>query len=123
MNSEPQLMVTAVKMFFLLAMIIGGLWGVSWFAKNKIQGVGRIAGGRKIKVIESHSIGIKKNISLVQVPGAVLVLGIAGDNITMLTEIKEAALSEVYRQSENDPEHSSFSDQLKRFSSSSKKER
>jgi flagellar protein FliO/FliZ len=45
--------------------------------------------GKRIHVLESHYMGVKKTISLVQVPGKVLVLGISGDRINLLDTLDD----------------------------------
>jgi flagellar protein FliO/FliZ len=122
MNYEPEMLTTIAKMIFLMTLLIGGLWGVAWLSKNKLQGSGLRSTGKKIKVIESCHIGVKKTILLVQVPGTILVLGSTADNLALLSEIKEPALSEIYLANQNIPEQSPFSMQLKRFSTKFGKE-
>jgi hypothetical protein len=41
-----------------------------------------------VKVLTTSSIGVKKQISVVDVAGEIIVLGISGDSITMLTTIE-----------------------------------
>jgi flagellar protein FliO/FliZ len=49
-------------------------------------------GGKRIQVLESHYLGVKKSICLVRVPGKVLVLGIANDRINLLDTLGEDAV-------------------------------
>jgi flagellar protein FliO/FliZ len=89
MNYEPELLSTFIKMIIILAVIIGGFWGLSWFSKKKMGFHGSSISGRKIEIIENCHLGVKKTISLVQVPGAVLVIGITDNQMTLLYEVKE----------------------------------
>ncbi|MBU4316023.1 MAG: flagellar biosynthetic protein FliO [Proteobacteria bacterium] len=89
MNIEPELYVTFVKMVLMMAVVVGCLWGFSWFVKNKQNVLGGKFDGKKIHVIENCHVGVKKTISLVKVPGAVLVVGIADNHMTLLHEIRE----------------------------------
>ena len=122
MNTDPQLITTMVKMISILIILVGGLLAVSWFAKKKLNVPGGISSGKKIKIIENCHLGVKKTISLVQVPGKILVLGITGENLSLLTELNEDAVLSTQTQSETNPSQSSFTKQLKRFSQNLKKE-
>jgi flagellar protein FliO/FliZ len=69
----------------VLAVIFLLLYGVRRLSSQRIGA----AGGRRIQVLESHYMGVKKTISLVRVPGKVLVLGISGDRINLLETLDE----------------------------------
>ena len=68
-----------------------------------------------IRVLASQYIGMKKNISLVQVPGAILVIGITGDSIRLLTRIDDPEVLEGFHDSQNEHTIPSFSDQLNKI--------
>ena len=122
MNTDPQLMTTMVKMISILIILLGGLWAVSWYAKKKLNVPGGLSSGKRIKIIENCHLGVKKTISLVQVPGKVLVLGITGENLTLLTELNEEAVLKTDIKGEANLSDSPFAKQLKRFSKSLRKE-
>ncbi len=67
-----------------------------------------------IRVIASQYIGIKKNIALVEVPGAVLVLGVSNDTIALLTKIEDPGVLDGIKQ-ETLRITPSFSDHLQRL--------
>jgi flagellar protein FliO/FliZ len=69
----------------VLAMILFLLYGIRRLSSQRIGA----AGGKRIQVLESHYMGVKKTISLVRVPGRVLVLGISGDRINLLETLTE----------------------------------
>lgn len=83
----PELVTAALKMIGVLVLIVGGLIGFNVYSKRFLQG--RVGGpGRKsVQVLESAPIGLKKTVTLVKVPGAVLVLGITNDRITLLDRL------------------------------------
>jgi flagellar biosynthetic protein FliO len=89
MNGTPDMMSAGLKMIaslgVVLAMILCLLYG---FRKLTRQRMGA-TGGRRIHVLESHYMGVKKTISLVRVPGKVLVLGITGDHINLLDTLDD----------------------------------
>lgn len=84
MNATPDMLTAGLKMIaslgVVLVLILALLYGIR---KLTGQRPGRGAGNR-IEVIESHYMGVKKTISLVRVPGKILVLGITGDRISLL---------------------------------------
>jgi flagellar biosynthetic protein FliO len=117
MNYHPDLISTALKMVAALAVILGGLLFVFHFAKRIFQ---RDAGGSKeklIRVLANSYIGVKKNISLVEVAGIVLVLGVTSDNIALLTKIEKKEILDKLGSPGGEKTPLSFSNQLHELSS------
>jgi len=89
MNGTPDLLAAGLKMIaslgVVLVMILGLLYGLRKLTRQRM-GTG---GGKQIQVLESHYMGVKKTISLVHVPGKVLVVGVAGDRINLLDTLDE----------------------------------
>ena len=114
MNVSPAIFSTALQMLAALGIVLGGLLVFFYFIKRVLR---RDVSGSKeqlIKVISSQYIGIKKNISLVAVPGSVLVVGVSNDHISLLTKIDDqAAIDALYQKSPR--VGSSFSDHLQRL--------
>ena len=69
--------------------MLGGLGIFFYFAKRMLRKDIGTAGRKMIHVLASQHIGLKKNISLVEIPGAILVVGITGDTIRLLTKIED----------------------------------
>jgi flagellar protein FliO/FliZ len=114
MNTSPDIVSTALQMLTALGVVLGGVLVVFYFMKRFLK---RDVGGSKeqlIKVIASQYIGIKKNISLVEIPGSILVVGVSNDNISLLTKIEDKVVLDVLRQ-ENSRIAPSFSDHLQRL--------
>ena len=114
MITAPDMLSTAMQMLTALGIVLGGLIVVFYFMKRFLK---RDAGGSKeplIKVIASQHIGIKKNISLVEIPGSILVVGVSNDNISLLTKIEDKVVLDDLRQ-ENARIAPSFSDHLQRL--------
>jgi len=80
---SPELTAAALKMIGVLVLMIGGLLAFNRYSKRFLKG-GLNMGGRRLQVLESLPIGLKKSVALVKVPGAVLVLGVTNDRITLL---------------------------------------
>ena len=101
-------------MLAALGIVLGGLLVVFYFTKRALR---RDVGGSKeqlIKVISSQYIGIKKSISLVAVPGSVLVVGVSNDRISLLTKIDDNAVMDALYQNASQVSPS-FSDYLQRL--------
>ena len=114
MITAPDMLSTAMQMLTALGIVLGGLIVVFYFMKRFLK---RDIGGSKeplIKVIASQHIGIKKNISLVEIPGSILVVGVSNDNISLLTKIEDKVVLDDLRQ-ENSRIAPSFSDHLQRL--------
>jgi flagellar protein FliO/FliZ len=114
MNTAPDALSTALQMFTALGIVLGGLLVVFYFMKRFLK---RDKGGSNqqlIRVVASQYVGIKKNIALVEVPGAVLVVGISNDNISMLTKIEDKIVIDGIRQ-ERSRITPSFTDHLQRL--------
>jgi flagellar biogenesis protein FliO len=114
MNAAPELIPSALKMIAALAAVLGGLFVMVHFARRYLQRAGGLTQPRLVRVVASQAIGIKKSISLVEVPGCVLVLGVSGDRIQMLTRIDDPEALERIR-SHAGPEAVSFYDHLSKL--------
>lgn len=114
MNTAPDVLSSALQMLTALGIVVGGLLVVFYLLRRFLKrdvGGGK---GRLIRVIASQYIGIKKNITLVEVPGTILVLGISNDKISLLTKIEDKEIQENLRQ-EVTGITPSFSDHLQRL--------
>ena len=117
MNCQPDMILTAVKMFGALALILSLLLGVFYLIKRRAGTESGMSRNKLIRVMAGCYIGAKKNISMVEIPGAVLVLGITNDNITLLSKIEDADLLQRIKTIEGDKSFPSFFDQLQQLSS------
>ena len=121
MNYHPDLFSTALRMLMALGIVLGGLLLVFYVAKRMFR---REDGGSKeklIRVLGSYYIGVKKSISLVEIPGAILVLGITNDNISHLSRIEDEEILNQFKRLEPEKMSLSFLDQLNKLSSKFKK--
>jgi len=120
MNYPPEMWTTAVKMIAALALVIGLLF-VSLHVfkrmyKNKLGG----QTGDLIRVLASSYVGVKKNVTLVEVPGTVLVLGITNDRITLLSEIGREAVDAALGPDTGLKKPMAFTEHLRRMTHKSK---
>jgi flagellar biogenesis protein FliO len=92
MNAAPDLTISTLKMIGSLILVLAILWFVYRWTRNNLA-AGRAQGrGRLIQVIGNHYLGVKKSISIVQLPGSILVLGVSADRINLLQRIDDPDL-------------------------------
>ena len=117
MNATPDMLATSFKMLAALALVLGGL-GIFFYVTKRVmrKDIGS-SGGQMIRVLASQYIGLKKNISLVQIPGAILVIGITGDSICLLTKIEDKTILDQIHDRGSGRITPSFSDQLNKITS------
>ncbi|MFZ1953947.1 MAG: flagellar biosynthetic protein FliO [Desulfobacterales bacterium] len=89
MNAYPEILPSLLQMLASLAVVLGGLLLTLWFFKRFVQTRAGGVNNRLIRVLASTAIGLKKNITLVDVPGAILILGVTGDRISLLARIED----------------------------------
>ena len=113
MSYTPDLFSTAMKMLSAL----GGMFVVFYFMKRFLKR--DIVGSKEtlIRVLASSYVGMKKNISLIEIPGAILVVGITNDNISLLSKIDDEKIIEKFRLSNEQQNQIPFSDHLQKLSS------
>ena len=87
MSATPML-ADGLRMIAVLVLIVGGLVFVNIYLRRQVH-AGRGRGGRRIRVLENAHLGVKKSIAMVQVPGAVLVLGVTAERIALLERIDD----------------------------------
>jgi flagellar protein FliO/FliZ len=110
----PDAISTTVQMLMALAIVLGGLFVVFYFVKRFLKRDVSGSGDPLIRVIANRYIGVKKNIALVEVPGAVLVLGVSNDNISLLSKIEDPVVLDGIKQ-ETSRMTPSFADHLQRL--------
>ena len=115
MNATPDMLTTTLKMLAALALVLAGLGVFFYFSKRVLQKNLGASGGKMIRVLASQYIGLKKNIALVEIPGAILVVGIAGDTIRLLTKIDDPSILETIQGPTSERITPSFSDHLNKL--------
>lgn len=98
-ENAPDLFSAGVKIYGVLFAILAVFLVIFYFAKNYFfQGSWPLSKDKLIDVIATNHIGAKKFISLVEVAGEVLVLGVSNNHISMLTRIEDIAMVERLKQ-------------------------
>lgn len=114
MNAAPELIPSAFKMIAALAIVLGGLFVIVHFARRYLRPAGGATHQRLVSVIASQAIGIKKTVMLVDIPDGVLVLGLSGDRIQLLSRIDDPETLKQVRSHAGSAGHP-FHDQLTRL--------
>ena len=120
MNYHPDLVSTGLKMLTALVIVLGGLLIVLYYTKRKFRNQGGASSLKLVRLLGNTYIGVKKYITLVEVPGALLVLGITADNICLLAKIENKEILDELKTYEGERVWPSFSEQLQKLSSNFK---
>ena len=115
MNATPDMLSTAFKMLAALGIVLGGLGIFFFFTKRLMRKDTGRAHDKMIRVLANQYMGIKKSISLIQVPGALLVIGISGDSIRLLTQIEDKDILDQIQKEGTGLIAPSFSDHLNKI--------
>lgn len=121
MNLNPDVVSTALKMMIILGIILAGLLIILHYTKKLLRKDNTWAQDKPIRILASSYIGVKKSISLIEIPGTILVLGITNDNICLLDKIENNEAIEKIKNHEPHKTWPSFSEQLQKLSSKLKK--
>ena len=114
MTGAPEMWPSALNMVAALAVVLGGMFLLVHVARRYLHRAGATSGGHLVRTVASHPLGVKKSIALVEVPGCVLVLGLSGDRIQVLTRIRDPEALERLR-SRSAAAPASFTEQLARL--------
>lgn len=115
MNATPEMTMTALKMVLSLGLVLGVIWGLYRFTRRSLN-TGMVGSNANlIRIMASRYLGVKKSITMVQIPGAVLVLGISADKVSLLSKIEDPQLiAGMTAQDPSEPKKG-FRDQLQRM--------
>ena len=116
MNYHPDMLSTGLKMITALIIVLGVLFIVFYFLRRILKREVQGSSEKLIRVLASSYIGVKKNISLIEVPGSILVLGVTSDNIRLLAKIEDEEILNRFKKPEDGKKSTSFSDQLSKLS-------
>ncbi|GAB6908862.1 hypothetical protein DESC_300060 [Desulfosarcina cetonica] len=89
-TTAPDMLSAALQMTASLGVVLGLILLLLYGIKKIVRERTRASGGRSIRVLENHYLGVKKSICMVAIPGKVLVLGISADRIQLLDTLDEA---------------------------------
>ena len=119
MNAMTDLSMVTLKMVISLAIVLATIWGLYRAAKKKLPMVQNSGNGKLMRVVEHQYLGIKKNLTMVQIPGAILVLGVSSDRVNLLTRIDDpVVINSITSRLDNQRSMLNFKDQLQRLTRS-----
>jgi flagellar protein FliO/FliZ len=115
MNTAPDLTAAAIKMVMALGVVLLMVWGLYRLAKGRLT-VGPQGGHQKMMhIVESHYVGVKKSITMVEIPGSVLVLGVGTDSVNLLTRIDDPEILRGITVASKEKRQASFKEHLQRL--------
>jgi len=87
---SPDLLSTSLKMFYTLLFVLAAMFFLFYLFKKFVWKNGGLGGsGKSVKVLSTGFLGPKKSLALVEIPGEILVLGIADGHISLLSNIRD----------------------------------
>lgn len=118
-SGEVDFVSATIKMIASLAFVLAGILLLYWAMKRFLPKSGRVfGGGQLIRTLATSYVGQKKAISIVEVAGEVLVLGISNNHISLLTKIEDKTMVEEIKNAKTQRNSkSSFEHQFKKVSS------
>lgn len=118
MNGAPDLATAAIKMMFSLGVVLLIVWGLYRLAKGKLPTHTMGGKTKHIQVVASQYIGVKKSVTMVKIPGSILVLGVGTDNVNLLTQINDPEILNSISLNPKKQRVLGFKDQLNRLTQS-----
>lgn len=116
MSIYPDLISSTVQMILALLIVLAGLLATFYFIRRFITN--RAGGGQRlIRVAASAAVGFKKYVSLVEVAGEYLVLGISDHNICLLSKLEDPEAIAQLSKGQPQKSASGFAAHLQMFSS------
>ena len=113
---DPSLLGTSLKMLAALGIVLGILLLSAYVVKRLVKRNGGPSSDMLVRVLSSTAIGVKKNIILVEVPGAVLVVGVCNDMMCLLSKIEDEETLRCIRKPNGGTAVSPFAAHLRDFS-------
>lgn len=97
-SASPSLLTSAVRSFVVLIFLVLIIFGLSFWLKRYRKKGGRLLGSNLIKVLSVEGISGKHQVMLLELLGEVLVVGVCGERMTLLTTISDPDRVEELRQ-------------------------
>ncbi len=113
MGYQPDMLSAVFKMVASLASALALLFLIFYIVRKLSAGKTALGNEKLITILESRYLGVKKTISLVEVAGSIMVLGIAGDRISLLDKIDPDQIKNRDLFSDKTEEKRGFKEQLK----------
>jgi len=86
----PSMGASLVKVVSGLLIVLSLVLLVGYIAKKYLNGnEGRFGNNKEVSILSNHFIGVKKNVTIIEVAGEILVLGVTNENINLLAKYDE----------------------------------
>ena len=115
MTYHPDIFTSAFKLFSALLLVLGILLACFYLMRRLIHRDGIVAGTPLTRIINRTPLGVKKNITIVEVADRILVLGVTHDRISLLAQIEDQAGVERFTNRASTDASTSFSTHLSRL--------
>ncbi len=89
MTHSPDLWATALRLCLSLGLVVLLCWGGMYMVRRFLQKTPAGGPGGLLQVLGHQYLGMKRTITMVKIPGAVLVLGVTADRIQLLSRIDD----------------------------------
>jgi len=87
---SPSMTAMLIKMVASLSLVLSIVFALAWVAKHYLGRLNAIPGySSAVRVLTTGSIGGKKQVSVVDIAGQILILGVTDDKITLLSNVRE----------------------------------
>ncbi len=106
-KASPSLLKSAVRSFVVLIFLVLVIFGLSLWLKRYRKKGGRFPGSNLVKVLSVEVISGKHQVMLLELLDEVLVVGVCGERMTLLTTISDSDRVEELRQLHGEPKSSS----------------
>lgn len=95
-----------------LALVLLFVWGLYFFLKRFSMKRSSQGGESLIRVLETRSLGVKKQLAVLDVMGDLFLLGISGESLTLLSRIRSRIEPGELKEEKQGLRHSGFGDYL-----------
>jgi flagellar biosynthetic protein FliO len=115
MNYQPDLWVTGLRLALSLGLVLLLFWGAMVLGRRFLMKTPAGGGSRLLQVLGHQYLGMKRTITMVKIPGAVLVLGVTADRIQLLSRIDDPDQLAAFESASQTPRQPRFGDHLARL--------
>jgi len=115
MTYHPDIFTSAFKLFSALLLVLGILLACYYLMRRLVHRDGIVSGTKLTRIINRTPLGVKKNITIIEVADRLLILGVTHDRISLLAQIEDQASVERFTNRASADVSTSFSNQLSRL--------
>jgi flagellar biosynthetic protein FliO len=121
MNYQPDLWATALRLGLSLGLVLLICWGALVWSRRFLHRAPVGGNGSGLLQVLGHQyLGMKRTLTLVRIPGAVLVLGVTAERIQLLHRIDDPEQLALFENPAEAPRQARFAHHLARLTGSRK---